>query len=66
MAETVEVHVSDLEKVLDAAQETVKFLKLRDEMNASVHLAKEVRYSPLTNRLGAEVDRLYDMIGSPV
>lgn len=56
--EELAVKVSDLQKVLDALVSTHKFLKLRDEMNAEVHLAREVRYSPLTTTVAAQCDRV--------
>ena len=48
---------SDLEKILDAVREAETFHKRRDEMNAQTHLAKEVRYSPLTTTLTAARER---------
>ena len=49
---------SDLEKILDTLERNKNFLKRRDEMNAEVHLAREVRYSPLTIETMAQCDRV--------
>lgn len=45
----MEVSRGDFEKIKDALEEAMIFFKKRDEMNAQVHLAKEVRYSPITS-----------------
>lgn len=58
----IKVDVSDLQKVLDALTEAKVFLIKRDEMNAYVHLAKEVRYSPLTSLVVSEQERLIALI----
>lgn len=58
----IKVQQSDLEKVLDAMVSAKKFFLRRDEMNAEVHLAREVRYSPLTTECAAQCDRLRIML----
>ena len=52
------VAVSDLYKIHDALHGAVEFHKHRDIMNAAVHKATDIRYSPLTSTLMAELDRL--------
>lgn len=49
---------SDLEKVHDALVAAVRFHEFRDRMNAALHHAAEVRFSPLTSTLAAERDRV--------
>jgi len=49
---------SDLYKIWDALLASNEFLKRRDEMNAVLHLAKEIRYSPLTTETMSAVQRL--------
>ncbi len=56
------VDVTDLEKIYDALASSLIFFKRRDEMNAEVHLAREVRYSPLTATVEAELERLGTII----
>ncbi len=54
----MEIQRSDLEKIYDAINEATEFFKRRDEMNAKIHLAEEIRYSPITSRLINERMRL--------
>lgn len=54
--------ISDLEKVLDTLERNRNFLKRRDEMNAELHLAREVRYSPLTTETMGQCDRVRTML----
>lgn len=42
------VDESDLKKILSVLCDNETFHRSRDKMNASLHLAKEVLYSPLT------------------
>ena len=51
----------DLQKIYDTLKKLVQFHKLRDEMNATLHLG-EVRYSALTVNAMAELDRLKKML----
>ena len=53
---------SDVEKVKDALALAWRFFKSRDEMNAQVHSATEVRYSPITSRLEAELQRVQEWL----
>lgn len=48
MFECVQIDCSDFYKILDALKANEEFHINRDKMNGAVHLAKEVRYSPLT------------------
>lgn len=56
------VQRSDLEKILDTLVAAERFFKRRDEMNAEVHLARDVRYSPLTSATAAQCDRVRTML----
>jgi hypothetical protein len=58
----VTVDTSDLEKVQDALIAAANFFVKRDEMNGSVHLAAQVRYSPLTSTVLAERDRVIALL----
>jgi hypothetical protein len=53
---------SDLLKVLDVLKGNELFHKSRDIMNGALHLAKEVRYSPLTTETINAVERLENLI----
>lgn len=59
---TIEVDTSDLEKILDALVSARDFLVSRDTTNSIIHLAPIVRYSPLTSKCDAEVERLAKII----
>jgi hypothetical protein len=63
MNDDMTVSQSDLEKILDALTEARIFLERRDRMNGQVHLAKEIRYSPLTSVVQAAEDRLGIILG---
>ena len=52
------VSISALEKIHDALELNVTFHKRRDEMNATVHQAAQVRYSPITTTTEAELERV--------
>lgn len=54
----IKVQSSDLQKILDVLETAVFHHKFRDHSNASLHLAKETRYSPLTSELINAKDRL--------
>lgn len=54
----IDVERSDLEKVHDVLAAALRFHRARDESNAALHLAGQVRYSPLTSQLESEYDRL--------
>jgi hypothetical protein len=56
------VHRSDIEKVLDALIHAAEHHVYRDRMNGSLHLAKEVRFSPLTSELIAARERLEKLL----
>lgn len=55
---TIVVERSDLEKIFDALKAGLEFHRSRDQMNAQLHMAENVRYSPLTSVLEAERDRV--------
>lgn len=53
-----------LVKVLGTLQEVEVFLKLRDRMNARVHLALP-RYSPITKEVSKAVKTLVELVDAP-
>ena len=59
----VDIDKSDLLKILDVLKNNEIFHRHRDLMNASIHLAKEIRFSPLTSETIAERERLEKLIG---
>ncbi|MCL4866986.1 MAG: hypothetical protein KJZ47_13910 [Gemmatimonadales bacterium] len=61
----MQVHTSDAQKILDALDRAAAFFSHRDEMNAAVHLATQVRYSPLTSEVEAARDRLRALLLEP-
>jgi hypothetical protein len=56
------IHRSDAEKVLDALAHATEHHVYCDRMNGSLHLAKEVRFSPLTSELIAARERLEKLL----
>lgn len=58
----MDIHRSDVEKVLDAISHAAQHHVYRDRMNGSLHLAKEVRFSPLTSELIAARERLEKLL----
>lgn len=57
----MEIQKSDLQKVYNTLEKVVEFLKLRDEMNATLHLGVPI-YSPLTVNAMAELERLSKLL----
>jgi hypothetical protein len=55
---TRKIDESELLKILDVLKGNEEFHTNRDRMNGAVHLAKEVRYSPLTSETIAARERL--------
>lgn len=62
MGEQISIDKSDLLKILDALRENMWFHQYRDKMNAKVHLAQDVRYSPLTSTTISAFERLRDIL----
>lgn len=54
----IEIEHSDALKILDALTLAEEFFLLRDEMNARLHVAREVRFAPLTSIVISERRRL--------
>lgn len=52
------INRADMEKIKDALALAYRFFKHRDDMNAQVHSAVETRYSPITSRVEAELQRV--------
>lgn len=48
---------SEWHKIIDATRAAMRYHERRDEMNSEVHLARTVRYSPLTVELQAAIER---------
>jgi len=60
--DSIEVAKADLLKILDVLKANEKFHRNRDNMNASIHLAKEMRFSPITSETISAVERLENLI----
>ena len=58
----MKVDISDLQKVYDALVGNETFHRHRDAMNGAVHLAREVRFSPLTSETIAARERVEAMM----
>jgi hypothetical protein len=58
----MKVDRSDLLKILDVLKANENFQYNRDKMNAAVHLAREVRFSPLTTETIAARERLEKLL----
>ena len=58
----IEIDVSDLLKIRDVLEIANRFFQKRDEMNASIHLATETRYSPITLIVLAAYDRCFRLL----
>lgn len=54
----------ELSKVFDVVEKAREFHQRRDEMNAAVHMAGTIRYSPLTTELDASLDTLKRLLES--
>jgi hypothetical protein len=61
----VNIHESDLLKILDALKNNEEFHRHRDLMNGAIHLAREVRFSPLTSETIAARERLELLMAEP-
>ena len=59
----MEIDKSDLLKILDVLKVNEEFHRNRDLMNGALHLAKEVRFSPLTSETISAVERLNSILG---
>ena len=62
MAELIDVDRSDLLKIRDALDACAAHHSKRDESNAAIHMAREVRYSPLTTTIAAALQRINELI----
>lgn len=58
----MEIHESDVLKILDALKGNEEFHRHRDMMNSALHLARETRFSPLTSETIAARERLEAII----
>ena len=58
----MEVDKSDLWKILDVLKGNEEFHRARDAMNSALHLARAVRFSPLTTETIAARERLQKII----
>lgn len=58
MTRQIAVDESDMLKIADALNAAAAFFEFRDRMNAQVHLASEVRFSPLASEVMAASERV--------
>lgn len=58
----ISIDKSDLLKILDILKSNEDFHTNRDRMNGAVHLAREVRYSPLTSETIAARERVENLL----
>jgi hypothetical protein len=58
------VDKSDLLKILDILKQNETFHRNRDLMNASIHLATETRFSPITSETISARERLIAILES--
>ncbi len=58
----IELNESDFYKIYDALKGNELFHTSRDKMNSALHLAKEVRYSPLTTETINAVERMEHLL----
>lgn len=57
----IEIELSDLQKIRDVLKKAHEHHDFRDRMNATLHLASEVRFSPLTSELASALGRLVNI-----
>jgi hypothetical protein len=62
MDEQIIVSKSDLLKILDVVKLNEDFHYNRDKMNGAVHLARQVRFSPLTSETIATRERIENIL----
>lgn len=60
----MEIDKSDLLKILDALKANEEFHRNRDQMNGMIHLAREVRFSPITSETIAARERLEKLLSA--
>jgi hypothetical protein len=58
----MEIHESDLLKIMDSLKSNEGFHRHRDLMNGAIHLAREVRFSPITSETIAARERLESLL----
>jgi hypothetical protein len=58
----IEVDESDLLKIQDALIANSEFHRARDKMNSMLHLARDVRWSPITSETMAAEDRIRQIL----
>jgi len=58
----MEIDRSDLLKVLDVLKANEEFHRNRDKMNSAIHLAKEIRFSPITSETISAVERVENLL----
>ena len=62
MTMKIEIDSSDLLKIREALQRAYIFFQFRDKMNAEVHLAQNVHFSPITSLVGTEHTRCVNIL----
>ena len=58
----MEIDKSDFQKLYDVLKINEEFHRNRDKMNSSIHLAKEIRFSPITSETISAVERIEKLI----
>jgi len=58
----MEIDKSDLLKVLDVLKDNEEFHRNRDKMNSAIHLAREIRFSPITSETISAVERIEQLL----
>jgi hypothetical protein len=59
---TITIDESDLLKISDALKAAANYFEHRERMNAQLHLASEVRWSPLASEVMAARDRASELL----
>lgn len=59
---TIQIDPTDFLKIHDALGQAGIFFRRRDEMNAQIHMAKSIRYSPITSTVEAAYDRCVQIL----
>ena len=54
----MEIDKSDFQKLYDVLKVNEEFHRNRDKMNGAIHLAKEIRFSPITSETISAVERI--------
>ena len=58
----MKIDESDLLKLFDVLKVNEEFHRNRDKMNSSIHLAKEIRFSPITSETISAAERIEKLL----